>query len=349
VIAFSVNEDLAVERPDSGPALVERLLDVVQRVPGVDRVTVDQATPFSPRGARLSLHIIGRPEDGAPAPIVGWHRVGPDHFATLGIPVLYGRPFTTQDRHGRQPVVVINQEAARRFFADRDPIGQHIRVEAVLPGEPDVAEIVGVVGNVVYWPPDEPPAPDVYQPALQFSYGFTTLMVRTNDDPGRVISAVRTAVREADPNLPLFDIVTLRDLAQAGRADRRFLLILLAICAGLGLLLSAIGAFAMTASGLEARRRELGVRVALGANPGALVRHVMRGTMAQAMAGAIAGIALAVLAGRALDATLFGVAPHDPVTLAGASLAMVIISAVAAYVPARRALRLDPVREINSE
>jgi ABC-type antimicrobial peptide transport system permease subunit len=205
------------------------------------------------------------------------------------------------------------------------------------------------VGNVVYWPPDEMPGPDVYQPALQFSYPFTTLMVRAAGDPAQVIAAVRTAVRETDPNLPLFDIVPLGDLAAAGRADRRFLLILLATSAGLGLLLSAIGVFAMTASWLEARRRELGVRVALGANPVTLVGLVMRGTMVQATLGAVAGVALALVAGRALDATLFGVAPHDPITLAGASVAMLIISAAAAYLPARRALRLDPVREINSE
>ena len=346
VIAFSVNEDLAVERPDSGPVLVERLLEVVKNVPGVQAVTVDQATPFSARGARLSLNIEGRNGD---APTVGWHRVGPDHFTALDIPVLRGRAFTSQDRRGRQPVVVINEEAARRFFADRDPIGQRIRVEAVLPGEPDVAEIVGVVGNVVYWPTDEPPGPDVYQPALQFSYPFTTLMVRAAGDPTQVIAAVRTSVREVEPNLPLFDIVTLGGLAEAGRADRRFLLVVLATCAGLALLLSAIGVFAMTASWLEARRRELGMRVALGANPVTLVRLVMRGTMVQAMVGAIVGIALALVAGRALGATLFGVAPHDPLTLLGAIVAMLMISAVAAYLPARRALRLDPVREINSE
>jgi putative ABC transport system permease protein len=365
VIALSVNEDLAVERPDSGPVMVERLLEIVKNVPGVQAATVDQATPYSPRGARLAFERTAPAAPAAPsapgapaapvapaapgAPVVGWHRVGSDHFATLGIPVLRGRGFTDQDRRGRQPVVVINAEAARRFFGGSDPIGQQIRLPAVLPGEPEIAEIVGVVGNVVYWPPDEMPGPDVYQPALQFSYPFTTLMVRAAGDPAQVIAAVRTAVRETDPNLPLFDIVPLGDLAAAGRADRRFLLILLATSAGLGLLLSAIGVFAMTASWLEARRRELGVRVALGANPVTLVGLVMRGTMVQATLGAVAGVALALVAGRALDATLFGVAPHDPITLAGASVAMLIISAAAAYLPARRALRLDPVREINSE
>jgi putative ABC transport system permease protein len=348
VIAFSVNEDLAVQRTGSGPALAERLLAVVKTARGVDAVTVDQATPFSPRGARLSLVIEGEPTDREP-PTVGWHRVGPDHFATLGIPVLRGRGFTTADRGGRQPVVVINQEAARRFFRDRDPVGQQVRLPAVLPGELEVAEIVGVVGDVVYWPPDEAPGPDVYQPALQFSYPFTTIMVRAAGDPAPVIAAVRDAVRQADPNLPLFDIVTLDDLSRAGRADRRFLLVLLGTCAGLGLLLSAIGVFAMTASWMEARRRELGVRVALGAHPATLVRLVMRGTMWQAALGTIAGVVLALAAGRALEATLFGVAPHDLFTLAGASVVMLTTSAVAAYLPARRARRLDPVREISGE
>jgi putative ABC transport system permease protein len=349
VLAFSVNEDLAVQRPDSGPALVERLLDVVKSAPGVASVTVDQSTPFSPRGARLSFVIEGHRDAIGQPPAVGWHRVGPDHFATLGIPVLRGRGFTASDRRGRQPVVAINEEAARRFFPDRDPLGQRVRLPAVVPGDAEVAEIVGVVGNVIYWPPDEPPGPDVYQPALQFSYPFTTLMVRAAGDPAPVIAAVRNAVRQTDPDLPLFDIVSLADLARAGAADRRFLLILLATCAALGLLLSAIGVFAMTASWLEARRRELGVRVALGAHPTGLVRLVMRGTMSQAALGTIAGLVIAFAAGRALDASLFGVGPHDPLTLAGASVAMLSISAVAAYLPARRALRLDPVREINAE
>ena len=205
------------------------------------------------------------------------------------------------------------------------------------------------MGDVVYWPPDQAPGPDVYQPALQFSYPFTTLMVRAAGDPAPVIAAVREAVRAADPNLPLFDVVPLQEIAQAGRADRRFLLMLLTTCAALGLLLSAIGVFAMTASWLEARRRELGVRVALGAHPGALVRLVMRGTLSQALLGTAGGLLLAFAAGRALDATLFGVGPHDPGTLAAAAGAMLVMSAFASYLPARRALRLDPVREINGE
>jgi predicted permease len=348
VIALSVAEDLAVQRPASGSALAERLLETIGAVPGVTAVTVAQSTPFSARGARLAFEIEGRPVTPAP-PIVGWHRVGPDHFAALRIPILKGRGFTPTDRRGRAPVVVINAAAAQRFFPDQDPIGQRIRLPEVIPGDAETAEIVGVVGNVVYWPVDEPPGPDVYQPALQFSHPFMTVMVRAAGDPAQVTALIRDAVRRADANLPLFDIVTVEDLAAMGRADRRFLLILLSLCAGLGLFLSAIGVFAMTASWLEARRRELGMRIALGAQPGGLVRLVMRGTMSQAATGVAGGIVLAFLAGQALEATLFGIAPHDPGTLAGAGIAMLAVSGIAAYLPARRALRLDPVREISAE
>jgi putative ABC transport system permease protein len=349
VIAFSVMDDVTREGAESGPQFVTRLLDAAKTARGVIGVTLDQSAPFTARGARLELVIEGRPEMAARPPVVGWHRVGPDHFSTLRIPILRGRGFTESDRRGRAPVVVINEAAARRFFPDQEPIGQRVHLPAVLPGDPDVAEIVGVVGNVVYWPPDEVPGPDVYQPALQFSYSFTTLMVRAAGDTSLAIATIREAIRQADANLPLFDIVTLEDTAAAARGDRRFLLVLLAVCAGLGVLLSAVGVFAVTASWMEGRRRELGMRIALGAQPSSVVRLVMRGTLAQAAIGTIGGIALGLMAGRLLQSFLFGVAPYDPATLGLAAAVMLITSVVAAYVPARRALQLDPLREINDE
>jgi putative ABC transport system permease protein len=348
VIAFSVAEDLAAQRPDSGVALADRMLAAVARVPGVLHATVGQCTPYGARCARLEF----RREDAAvtdDGPAVGWHRVGPDHFAALDIPVLRGRGFTSADRIGRAPVVVINATAAKRLFADREPVGQRVRLPEVVPGEPDVAEIVGVVGDVVYWPPHESPGPDVYQPALQFSYPWTTVMVRTSRDPAASVAALREAIRHTDPNLPLFDIVTLQDLASVGRADRRFLSALIATCAGLGLLLAVIGVYAMTASWMTARRRELGLRVALGAEPRRLIGLVMGATLMQTVMGVAIGVVLALGAGRLLGAVLFGVEPHDIRTVLSAGTAMLAVSLVAAFVPARRALRLDPVRELNAE
>jgi putative ABC transport system permease protein len=348
VIAFSVAEDLPAQRPGAGTALADRLLTAVARAPGVLHATVGQCTPYGARCARLQFRLADAPAGGETA-TVGWHRVGPDHFRALGIPVLRGRGFTSADRVGRAAVVVINATAAKQLFPDSEPLGQRVRLPEVVPGESDVAEIVGVVGDVVYWPADEPPVPAVYQPALQFSYPWTTVMVRTARDPAASLPALRQAVRQADPNLPLFDVVTLHDLASAGRADRRFLSVLVATCAGLGLLLAVIGVYAMTSSWMAARRRELGLRVALGAEPGGLVRLVMGAAMAQAVIGAGAGVLLALGAGRLLGAVLCGVEAHDARTLAAAGAAMLGVSAAAAFVPARRALRLDAVRELSAD
>ena len=348
VVAFSVAEDLAVQRPDAGPALVGRMLEAVSRVPGVLNATAGQCTPYGTRCARLEFRLADATPTDQPV-VVGWHRVGPDHFAALGVPVLQGRGFNVDDRVGRAPVVVINAEAARRLFANRNPIGQRVRLPRVLPGEADVAEIVGVVGNVVYWPPDEPPGPDVYQPALQFSHPWTTVMVKTAGAPATSLPSLREAIRQQDPNLPLFDVVTLDDLARAGHADRRFLSVLLAVCAALGLLLAVIGVYAMTASWMAARRRELGLRVALGAEPRGLVRLVMNAALMQTLLGLGSGVLLALGAGRLLSAVLFEVEPHDPRTLASAAAVMLVVSVAAAFVPARRALTLDPVRELSTE
>lgn len=348
VIAFSVAEDVAVQGSGAGPALADRVLNAVRRVPGVSSVTVGQCAPFGARCARLLFRLENtRPDTNAPA--VGWHRVGPDHFAALQIPVLRGRGFTADDRVGRPPVVVINEEAAKRFFPNSEPLGQRLHLPEVIPGEPEVAEIVGIVGNVLYWPVDEPPGPDVYQPALQFSYPWTTVMVRTAHDPATAVADLRRAIREADPNLPLYDIATLEDLGSAGRADREFLAVLLAVCALLGVMLAVIGVYAMTASWMTARRRELGVRIALGAAPDGLVRLVIGATLWQTLIGLGIGALTAIAAGRLLGALLFGVAPHDPRTMTVAATAMLVASLLAAYLPARRALRLDPVRELSAE
>jgi putative ABC transport system permease protein len=360
VIAFSVAEDLAVQRPGSGPVLADRLLTGLRELRGVETITVGQCTPFGSRCARLSFSIEGRPETAEKPLATGWHRVGPDHFAALGIPVARGRGFTADDRRGRPPVVVINQAAARRYFADQDPIGRRITLPQVVDGDPQVAEIVGVVGDVTYWPPDEPPGPDVYQPALQYSYPWTTVMVRVTSERWRdsmwatgsgqpMFETLRLALAEIDPNLPMFDAVAIDDLARAGRADRRFVSALLSACALLALLLAAVGIYSLTAAWFQGRRKELGVRVALGANPASLVRVVMAGAMMQTVIGVVAGIVLALAAGRALRAILFGVGPNDPAALTFSAVVILTVAAVAAWLPARRALRIDPSEQLRGD
>jgi putative ABC transport system permease protein len=360
MIAFSVAEDLAVQRPDVGPALVDRLLAGLAAVPGVESVSAGQCTPFGSRCARLAFSIEGRPETVAEPLVTGWHRVGPDHFRALGIPVIRGRGFTADDRRGRAPVVALNEAAAARFFPNQNPIGRRITLPEVIDGDPQVAEIVAIVGDVIYWPPDEAPGPDVYQPALQFSHPYTTVMVRVTPERWRsatlsgdsgqpMFDSLRRAVTQLDADLPMFDLVALSDLARAGRADRRFVSRLLAVCALLALGLAAVGIYSITASAFQRRRKDMGLRIALGARPGQLVVASMTSALTQAGLGVLAGLVLAVAAGRALRAILFEVGPNDPAALAISAAVMLVVAIIAAWLPARRALRIDPVEQLRAD
>jgi putative ABC transport system permease protein len=359
VIAFSVAEDLAVQRPSSGPLLVERLLSGLGGVDGVEAITAAQCTPFGARCARLGFWLEGQPQTAERMIVTGWHRVGPDHFRALKIPVVRGRAFSENDRRGRPQVVIISQAAATSFFPDRDPIGLRITLPEVVAGEPESAEIVGIAGDVTYWPLDEAPGPAVYQPALQFSHPFTTVMVRVSErhwqqtffgDGGQpMFETLRRALAGIEPNLPMFDRVTMGEVARAGRADRRFVSALLSACAFFALLLAAVGVYGLTLGWFQSRRKELGVRVALGANPARLMRSIMAGAMWQTVIGVMIGVGLAIAAGRALRAILFGVGPYDPAALMVSAAVMLTVAAVAAWLPARRALRIDPVEQLRAD
>ena len=359
MIAFSVAEDLAVQRPGSGPVLIDRLIQGLGTVGGVEAITAAQCTPFGSRCARLGFWIEGQPQTSENMLVTGWHRVGPDHFRALKIPIVRGRGFTSDDRRGRAHVGVTSQAAAPQFFRDRDPTGLHITLPEVVDGDPETAEIVGIAGDVTYWPLDEAPGPAIYQPALQFSHPFTTVMVRVSEPQWResmfgdgsqpMFETLRRTMARVDPNLPMFDAFSLHDLARAGRADRRFVSALLSACAFFALLLAAVGVYGVTAAWFQSRRKELGVRLALGANPASLMRAIMAAALRQTVIGVIAGIGLAIFAGRALRSVLFGVGPSDPVALAFSAGVMLTVAAVAAWLPARRAMRIDPTEQLRAD
>ena len=359
MIAFSVAEDLAVQGPGAGPRLVDRLLTGLAGTEGVEAMSAAQCTPFGTRCARLGFWVEGQPQTAANMLVTGWHRVGPDHFRALRIPITRGRGFTADDRRGRPQVVVISEAAARRFFPDRDPLGLRITLPEVVDGDAGTAEIVGVAGDVTYWPLDEAPGPAVYQPALQFSHPFTTVMVRVSEGRWRrsmfaeggqpMFETLRRALNRIDPNLPMFDAISFNDMARAGRADRAFVSALLTACAVVALLLAAVGIYSVTVAWFQSRRKEFGVRVALGASPASLMRAIMAGAMWRTGLGVILGLGLALAAGRALRSLLFGVGPNDPEALAVSATVMLAVAAIAAWLPARRVLRIDPVEQLRQE
>ena len=338
----------------AGP-LLERVLERVAAVPGVTAATVGRCTPYAGGCSSTALYLAGRPvpPDGA-EPIVGRHYVGPDHFRVLGIPVVRGRAFTPADRLGRPKVAVVNGAAARRFWPGEDPVGKRVWFGSG-PGldSPDsTAEVVGVVGDVPYGAPGEPAGADVYTPYLQFTWPETMVMVRTVT-PGApaaaLVPALRRAVAAADPSLPVYDVRTVEERAGAALAAERFSATLLGAFGVLGLALAALGVYGVMAFAVAQRRREIGIRLALGATRAAAVRLVVGQGAALAGVGLAAGTAAAVALTRALATLLTGVSPTDPLVFAAVLAVLALVALAACLVPAGRAAAVPPATALASE
>jgi putative ABC transport system permease protein len=338
----------------SGPATVDRLLTRIQAVPGVESAAVNRCTPFS-GCSRTILFLPGHPLDPSAAPGVGRHYVSSDYFRTLGIPILGGRGIAPTDRAGAPPVAVVNESGARRFWPGENPIGKRVWFGTTTGPFSDPAravEIVGVAGDVKYEGVDQPDRPDradFYTSYLQFSYPDTMIIVKARGAATALLPAMRTAIASVDPSLPIYDAMTLDERIGVAVSRPRFNATLLGSFAGAAILLAAIGVYGMLSYSVSARMRDIGVRVALGADAGRVLRLVIgEGLRLAALGGAIglgASFALARLAERLLpdapawDARLVGIA----------GVIMLAVSAAAAFIPARRASAVDPMVVLRNE
>jgi putative ABC transport system permease protein len=354
VLTFWVRPPGSRYPPASGPATVDRLLTRIQAVPGVESAAVNRCTPFS-GCSRTILFLPGRPIDPATAPGVGRHYISADYFRTLGIPILAGRGIAATDRAGTPPVAIVNESGSRRFWPGENPIGKRVWFGTTTGPFSDPAravEIVGVAGDVKYEGVDQPDRPDradFYTSYLQFSYPDTMIIVKARGAPNALLPAMRTAIAAVDPSLPIYDAMTLDERIGAAVSRPRFNATLLGSFAGAALLLAAIGVYGMLSYSVSARMRDIGVRLALGADSGRVVKLVIgEGLRLAALGGAIglgASFALARLAGRLLpdapawDARLIGVA----------AIIMLAVSAAAAFIPARRASAVDPMVVLRND
>ena len=345
--------DVKYPPPQAAP-LIERTLAEIARLPEVEAASVDGCTPLGTGCANSTLYVVGRPLP-APneAPGVLRHYVGPDHFRALGVPLIRGRVFTPADRAGRPRVAIINQLAARRFFAGEDPIGQRVWFGggSTFDRPDSAAEIVGIVGDVAHQALDERPVqPDFYTSYLQFTYASRAVLVRARaGDPARLVPALRRAVRNADPDLALYDVRTMAERIGESWARRRLHTILLAGFAAVAILLSAMGIYAIVAHSIALRTREVGIRVALGATMSDVVGLLVREGMAFPAIGLAVGVAGALLLTRALSALLYGVAPTEPAVYVAVTVLLAFVALVACYLPARRVLRIDPLVALKSD
>jgi len=338
---------------DQAAALYPMLLERTQSLPGAQHAALSADLPMG--GADyLSFTIEGRPSpDGqanaAPEDMQPF-AVSPDYFATMHIPLKRGRLITATDTKDATPVAVVSEEAVRRYFNDgRDPIGS--RITFGNPGNPGTTwmTIVGVVGNIAQEGVTAKPYAQLYQAIAQAPARTVFVSVRTDRDPVLLASSVRGAVRAVDPDILVNDIQPLADRVAKSIARPRLSVFLLGGFSAIALLLAAIGIYSVMAYTVSQRTREIGVRMALGADPGAVKQLIVRQGMQPALVGVGLGLIAAFAASRLLAKLLYGVSALDPVTFALVPLFLIAVALLATYLPARRATRVPPTVALQSE
>jgi putative ABC transport system permease protein len=322
-------------------AFMQRLLARLHAVPGADAVGGEMYLPLT--GLKIG-HAFTRDDRPRPQPgdelSTDIRIVAGEYFRALGIPVLKGRPFDERDTDQGRSVFVVNEELARRYFPDRDAVGQRISFDwdGTVSGE-----IVGVVGNVREMGPKEEPSPAIYRPFAQMPMPQMTLVVRSDGDPLALASAATAAIREIDPQQPVAEVRTMARVLANTVARPRLILYVLGGFATVAMLLAALGVYGVVSYSVTQRRRDIGVRLALGAQRGDVLRPILREGMVLTAFGLVLGLAGSFVSTGAMQSLLFGIDATDPITLAAVASFLAATALAASYIPARRATRLDPV------
>src|SRR6266540_1632025 len=343
---------MTVYARDAKPEFYEQVLARVQALPGVEAASFSRNAPLLGRSASALIDIEGRADSNQPGQAsVGFHSVSPDYFKTLGIALLRGRVFTAQDRAGAPRVALINKAAAEKFFPGEDPIGQRLRPYARPQYQTNelFVEIVGVVDNVPYERLEEGIGPDIYVSALQPTGRTPILIVRSSLDPAALTAAVRQAVLALDRNVPLTAIQTMRERAVEMTSRTRFIAVVLGLFAGLALLLAGIGIYGVMAYSVSARTREVGIRMALGAQSADVIRLILGQGLMLASIGVGIGLLASLALTRLMKGLLFGVGATDPLTFSVITLLLLGVAGLACWLPARRATKVDQLVALRYE
>jgi predicted permease len=326
-------------------AVTERLATT----PGVQVAAMAIPLPFSGMGGSASFSILEKPTGpNDPGPHGDIRVVSPDYFKALGIPLKEGRTFTDQDRADTLGVAMVDENLARQYWPGMSPVGQHIRGGASSNGQ--WATIIGVVGHVYQSSLASDTGKGVYYYSMwQRTAPFTMIAVKTASDPARLGSAIRAAVAAADPAEPVHDVKTLQDLVENSLAPRRFVVRLLSFFAAAALLLAALGLYGVIGYSVAQRTQEIGIRVALGAGGSSVLKMVIGQGVRLALLGSATGFAASLALGSWLRTQLFAIGAFDPLTLAVTVSVLIGAAVLASYIPARRAMRIDPMEALRWE
>jgi predicted permease len=360
LVGFNLDPSLSGYTPERAQVFYQQLTEKLNSIPGVqsvglasmriledDRtmspVTVEGYTPATP--------------EGSAEPYMNW--ISPDYFATLGVPIVAGRDFTAKDnlkvKHSPQPddwvptVVIVNEKFARRYFSGQNPIGRHLGF-GTDPGTPTDMEIIGVVKDIKYMNLREEIPEQAYAPYLGSHFATDmTVYLRTAVDPKQVMSSVRAKVRALDATLPIYDVRTTEAQISSLLTTERMIASLSTVFGFLATLLATIGLYGVMAYTVAQRRREIGLRMALGAEPRKVIWMVMREVLLLVAIGVGAGVPASLALMRAIQSQLYGLTAHDPSTLALATAGLALVACAAGFLPARRASRLDPMVALRYE
>ncbi|HWR52500.1 MAG TPA: FtsX-like permease family protein [Bryobacteraceae bacterium] len=330
-------------------AFCDRLLERLRAIPGVEAAATGTPLPLQGRQMSVAFNIEDRPAAVPDRPVSNIAIVTPGYFGAMGIPIFKGREFTERDKAEGPPVLIVNEAFARKYFPGQDVIGKRIQPGAHDGQGPRMREIVGVVGNAKQVALSADPDPIYYFPHKQLSWGIGTIVLRTAVPPLDVESAARTALASLDRQAPMYQVRTGEELSASGIAPSRFLMMLMGSFAAIALMLTVVGLYGVLSYTVARRRREIGVRIALGAGRKQVLGLVFRQAAQLVAAGLILGLAGAVAAGRLLETTVFGLRPGDPLMLLGACCALIVASIAAAYIPAARAASVEPMQALRSE
>jgi predicted permease len=341
VLTWQLNLPTNLTTTDQRLAFYRDFFARMEALPGVMTVGGTTRVPLGSTAVSTTIQRESHPLPIAELPEVQFRRAMHNYFQAMGIPVRRGRGFEATDVSTAPPVAVINETMASTLFRDQDPVGQHIRFGSTPTGQ--WTTIVGVIGDVLHGGLEEVPQPEIYITYLQGPPVSPFIVMRTAGDPALLAEPVRAEMRRLDKNIPLYDMRTMSTLRSEAVSTRRFILLIVGAFGVLALGLAAIGVYGVMSLIVSERTREVGVRLALGAKPSQLLRMIVGQATTLGAVGVAIGVLVALPTALLLRGQLYGIASIDPVTFAIVPAVLLVISALAALVPARKAMRVDPV------
>jgi putative ABC transport system permease protein len=321
------------------------VIERIEALPGVESAGAIDRLPLSGDQRGWSFREEGQSLTPAERPIAGFQVATTDYFRTMGMQIRRGRGFKESDRDGSQPVTIVNESFARNFYPNEDPIGKRI----IIRNELEAREIIGIVNDINHFSPARDPLPEMYAPYNQFVIGAVPIVVKTKLDPELLVAAVLKEIQAVDRGAAVGKVRTMKQMLSATLAEQRFALLLVGGFAGLALLLAAVGIYGVMSYTVAQRTREIGIRMALGAQPGHVLRLIIKQGFSLSLIGIATGLVVAFAVTTLISDLLFRVKTTDPPTFIVVSVLLGLVILMACWIPARQALKVDPVVALRYE